>query len=83
AGQARIPHPEMVHALLARHSRRALDCLAVGDRPTDVAAARAAGVRGVLLETPGVPLAAGDAERVTSLGELLLQVGRSAGPTGV
>jgi len=43
------------------------DCLAVGDRPADVEAAAAAGVRGVLLETAGIPLEAGDAERVTSL----------------
>lgn len=82
-GYARKPDPEMVRVLLERHSLSAQDCLAVGDRPTDVAAAQAAGVRGVLLETPGVPLDAGDAQRVTSLDALLFQVGRSAGPTGV
>ena len=66
-GFARKPDPAMVLALLARHDLAAEDCLAVGDRPADVAAAAAAGVRGVLLETPGVPLEAGDAERITSL----------------
>lgn len=66
-GFARKPDPAMVLALLARHSLAPTHCLAVGDRPGDVAAARAAGVRGVLLETVGIELDAGDAERVTSL----------------
>lgn len=66
-GFARKPDPAMVLALLARHSLAPTECLAVGDRPGDVAAARAAGVRGVLLETVGIALDAGDAERVTSL----------------
>ncbi|WP_299303250.1 HAD family hydrolase [uncultured Brachybacterium sp.] len=66
-GFARKPDPAMVLALLARHSLAPMDCLAVGDRPGDVIAARAAGVRGVLLETAGIELDAGDAERVTSL----------------
>ena len=66
-GFARKPDPAMVLALLAKHSLAPMDCLAVGDRPGDVIAARAAGVRGVLLETAGIELDAGDAERVTSL----------------
>lgn len=70
-GYARKPDPAMIRALLERHSLAPEDCLAVGDRPGDVAAARAAGVRGVLLETPGIPLEAGDAERVGALGEVL------------
>lgn len=70
-GYARKPDPAMVHALLERHGLAPDDCLAVGDRPADVAAAAAAGVRGVLLETPGVPLEAGDAERVGALCEVL------------
>lgn len=66
-GFARKPDPAMIRALLERHSLAPQDCLAVGDRPADVEAAAAAGVRGVLLETAGIPLEAGDAERVTSL----------------
>lgn len=69
-GYARKPDPAMNRALLARHGLEPVDCLAVGDRPADVAAAAAAGVRGVLLETEGIPLEAGDAERVISLREL-------------
>lgn len=69
-GYARKPDPAMVDALLERHHLAPGDCLAVGDRPADVAAAAAAGVRGVLLETPGIPLDVGDAQRVTSLREL-------------
>lgn len=66
-GFARKPDPAMIRALLERHSLAPQDCLAVGDRPADVEAAAAAGVRGVLLETAGIPLETGDAERVTSL----------------
>lgn len=66
-GFARKPDPEMVRTLLARHSLVAEACCAVGDRPADVRAAAGAGVRGVLLETAGIPLDAGDAQRVTSL----------------
>lgn len=70
-GFPRKPDPAMVLALLERHALAPGDCLAVGDRPADVDAARAAGVRGVLLETPGVPLEAGGAERISALRELL------------
>ena len=70
-GYLRKPDPAMYVAMLERHGLDPADCLAVGDRPGDVAAARAAGVRGVLLETPGIPLEAGDAERVGALGEVL------------
>lgn len=66
-GFARKPDPAMALSLLERHDLSPQECLAVGDRPADVEAARAAGVRGVLLETAGVELDAGDAERVTSL----------------
>ncbi|MGO2023551.1 MAG: HAD-IA family hydrolase [Brachybacterium tyrofermentans] len=70
-GFARKPDPAMVRALLERHRLEPGECLAVGDRPADVAAARAAGVRGVLLRTPGVALDAGDAEQIDHLPELL------------
>lgn len=69
-GFPRKPDPAMVLALLERHGLAPEECLAVGDRPADVDAAAAAGVRGVLLETPGVPLDAGDAERITALSDL-------------
>lgn len=69
-GLPRKPDPAMIRVLLERHGLAPQDCLAVGDRPADVGAAAAAGVRGVLLETAGIPLEAGDAERVTSLNAL-------------
>ncbi|ATG53221.1 haloacid dehalogenase [Brachybacterium vulturis] len=70
-GYPRKPDPAMVLALLERHELPPEGCLAVGDRPADVAAAAAADVRGVLLETPGVPLEAGGAARVGALREVL------------
>lgn len=70
-GFARKPDPEMPLELLRRHGLDAADVLAVGDRPGDVAAALAAGVPGVLLETPGIPLDAPDARRITDLREVL------------
>lgn len=69
-GFARKPDPAMIRALLERHSLAPGDCFAVGDRPADVEAAAAVGVRGVLLETANIPLEVGDAERVTSLRDL-------------
>ncbi len=70
-GFPRKPDPAMVLELLRRHALDPAGVLAVGDRPGDVAAAEAAGVQGVLLETPGVPLEAPGAARVTRLEELL------------
>lgn len=70
-GFPRKPDPAMVLELLRRHTLDPADVTAVGDRPADVLAAQAAGVRGVLLETPGVPLDAPGAERVTDLRALL------------
>lgn len=70
-GFPRKPDPAMVLELLRRHTLDPADVTAVGDRPADVLAAHAAGVRGVLLETPGVPLDAPGAERVTDLRALL------------
>lgn len=74
-GFPRKPDPAMVLELLRRHALTAADVLAVGDRPGDVRAAQAAGVRGVLLETPGIPLEAEGVERVTALAELLPLLG--------
>lgn len=70
-GFARKPDPQMLRTLMERHDLDPSLVLAVGDRPVDVEAARAAGIRGVLLETPGIHLAAGDAPRITRLTELL------------
>lgn len=77
-GFARKPDPEMPLELLRRHGLDADDVLAVGDRPGDVAAALAAGVPGVLLETPGIPLDAPDARRITDLREVLGLLGLPA-----
>ena len=70
-GHPRKPAPDMVLALLVRHEWTAGECLAVGDRPADVEAARAAGVEGVLLETPGIPLEAPGVRRIHSLRDLI------------
>ncbi|WP_228255025.1 HAD-IA family hydrolase [Ornithinimicrobium avium] len=70
-GFPRKPDPAMVVELLTRHRLRPALVLAVGDRPADVAAAETAGVRGILLQTPGVELEAPGAERITSLRELV------------
>jgi HAD superfamily hydrolase (TIGR01509 family) len=70
-GFARKPDPEMLCALMERHALDPSRVLAVGDRPVDVEAARAAGIRGVLLETPGIHLPAGEAPRISRLAELL------------
>lgn len=78
-GFPRKPDPAMVRELLTRHALEPGDCLAVGDRPADVEAARAAGVGGVLLETAGVPLEAGDAARITTLHQLLEMLDPSTG----
>lgn len=81
-GFPRKPDPALVLELLRRHELAPEDVLAVGDRPGDVLAARAAGVRGTLLETPGVPLEAPGAERVTALtGVLALLAARDGGPS--
>lgn len=74
-GFARKPDPAMALELLRRHALDPTDTIAVGDRPGDIAAARAAGVRGVLLETPGIVLEAPGAQRIGSLRELIPLVG--------
>lgn len=70
-GHPRKPDPTMIELLLQRHQLAAAECVAVGDRPADVEAALAAGVPGVLLETPGIPLQApAGARRITALEQL-------------
>ena len=70
-GFPRKPAPAMVRELLRRHGLAPSQCLAVGDRTGDVAAAAAAGVRGALLQTPGIPLDSAGARRIARLTELL------------
>jgi HAD superfamily hydrolase (TIGR01509 family) len=74
-GYARKPAPEMIQVLLARHGLDPADVVAVGDRPADAASARAIGVTGLLLVTPGIPLDAGDIPRIGDLRELLPMLG--------
>lgn len=75
-GFPRKPDPAMTLALLDRHGLRPTGCLAVGDRPADIESAEAAGVRALMLVTPGIPLEAPGTEMIGSLRELL-------GPRGV
>ena len=55
-GHPRKPDPSMFTAMLARHRLSADDCLAVGDRPIDAVAARAAGVTAATLESAAAPV---------------------------
>lgn len=73
-GFPRKPDPAMHLELLSRHELEAAEVLAVGDRPADVAAAQAAGIRGVLLGTPGIPLRAPGATRIDGLRDLLAEL---------
>jgi len=73
-GFPRKPDPAMVQEVLARNGVAPADAIAVGDRAIDVEAARAAGVRPVLLATPGLPVPDVAADRVTTLQDLLATV---------
>lgn len=70
-GYDRKPAPEMIQVLLARHDLDPADVIAVGDRPGDAEAARALGVTGLLLVTPGIPFETGDIPQIGDLRELL------------
>lgn len=70
-GHARKPDPAMNLLLLERHGLQPSQVLAVGDRPGDIRAAQAAGLRAALLATPGIPQQAEGAVRITHLRELL------------
>lgn len=70
-GFPRKPDPTMVRVLLERHRLSPGECLVVGDRPADIEAAARADVRGALLITPGIPLPAPGAVRISSLISLL------------
>lgn len=69
-GFPRKPDPAMHRELLKRNGLDAGECLAVGDRPADVQAAEAAGVKAYLLVTPGIPLGEPGMRRIESLREL-------------
>lgn len=69
-GFARKPDPAMPRELLQRHGLRPGQCLAVGDRPADVESARAAGVTGLLLVTPGIPQSTPGAHQIDALQQL-------------
>ncbi len=75
-GYARKPDPDMYITMMRRHDLNPSDCLAVGDRPIDAVAAQEAGIRCVLLETPGIPLVADAvaATRITGLAQLKSQL---------
>lgn len=76
-GFPRKPDPTMNRVLLERHGLSPGQCLAVGDRPADIEAAARAEIKGVLLITPGIPLAAPAAVRISSLTSLLDLLRRS------
>ena len=70
-GHPRKPNPAMHRVLLERHGLDPTDCVSVGDRPIDAAAAHAAGMDAVMLRTPRIDFD-NDAEyQVESLAELL------------
>lgn len=69
-GYPRKPDPTMHLALVERHGLDVAECIAVGDRPIDEAAAHAAGMAAVMLRTPRMPRD-NDAEfQIESLAEL-------------
>ncbi|GAA4895074.1 HAD-IA family hydrolase [Tessaracoccus lubricantis] len=51
-GHPRKPDPEMYRVMLERHGLDPAECLSVGDRPIDAAAAMAAGLGAATLESP-------------------------------
>ncbi|WP_239022356.1 HAD family hydrolase [Raineyella fluvialis] len=69
-GFPRKPDPGMYRAVLERNGLDPGDCLAVGDRAIDAVASEQVGIRCVILETPGIPVA-GDGDRITELGALI------------
>lgn len=55
-GYPRKPDPGMYRVLLQENGLDAADCLAVGDRPIDAEAARAAGLTAATLESAAAPV---------------------------
>lgn len=71
-GYPRKPDPTMHKVLLERHGLDARECLSVGDRQIDAAAAHAAGMAAAMLRTPRMDFD-NDAEiQVESLADLML-----------
>lgn len=74
-GHPRKPDPSMHLALLERHGLNPADCLCVGDRPIDAAAAHAAGMKAVMLSTPRISLNSDADYEIESLAELIPLLG--------
>ena len=72
-GFPRKPAPDMHLSLVEKHTLDVDECLAIGDRPIDAAAAAAAGMDAVLLTSPFADRAAG-VRTVASLSELMEEV---------
>ena len=66
-GFARKPDPQMNLVLMERHGLDPSEVIAVGDRPIDIDAARAAGIEGFLLSSEPYP----STTTIGSLTELL------------
>ena len=74
-GYPRKPDPAMHLALLQRHGLDPRECLSVGDRPIDAAAAHAAGMAAAMLRTPRIDFD-NDAEiQAESLADLMPRLG--------
>lgn len=69
-GYPRKPSGAMYRALLERHGLDPDTCLGVGDRPIDVQAAHAAGIRAATLESPEAPVDDDGDYEVTTLDDL-------------
>lgn len=69
-GYPRKPSPEMASALLQRHDLDPATCLAVGDRPIDAEAAKAAGIDAALLTSPFAEVSDVARHTISSLDEL-------------
>lgn len=79
-GYARKPDPVMYVTLLERHRLDPAECVGIGDRPLDAAAAQGAGMSAVMLETPGIDLDHGADVEVTELTQLLPLLGQGERP---
>lgn len=69
-GYPRKPDPAMYLALLERHGLDPAECLGVGDRPIDAAAANSAGIDAATLESPSAPVEDDGQHEVAGLDEL-------------
>lgn len=74
-GFPRKPDPAMYLSLLERHRLDPGECLGIGDRPLDAEAAQGAGMKAVMLETPGIDLEHDADFEINQLDELLPLLG--------